>query len=542
MMRIAWFTPLPSSPPSLPCHRTALLARLQDRYTVDRFIGTAPERLHNVPPRTFSAYDFVWKQIRSPYDLTVYDVADSPCYDFVWPYLVRYPGLVVLHDDRLHRSRARMLVAQRHHDAYRAEFHYDHPEANPDIPTLGIAKLLGATSELWPMRRVVVESSRLLVAPNAWMAKDLEAEASHDRLEVIEPGAPKVEWSPETRERIRSRHGIPADTVVFAMVGPLTPECRSDPVWSAMALVRHEVPQVHLLLCGETDDFHRNMTRQFDITKHVTWVSRNEAPDLSALVSAADVCVCLEWPSGRHAMMSLVESLAAAKPAIVTDLADRVDIPSLDPRDWHLRRWASAHSKSGDSLSAAACVSIDILDENHSLRLAMSRLAGDPVLRAKLARSARALWERRFTFDRLVRDFEAAITRALSVSPSEVRQAAFPAHLRADGTGRVRSLLAPFGVWPPGLLDLAPAASPEVTLRVLTITFNGDPLPLAEPLTIAALLTQLDLDPRQVAVEHNLVIVKRAVYDSVVINDGDTVEVVNFVGGGSLRSSTIVRA
>ena len=65
---------------------------------------------------------------------------------------------------------------------------------------------------------------------------------------------------------------------------------------------------------------------------------------------------------------------------------------------------------------------------------------------------------------------------------------------------------------------------------------------LARPLTIAALLTRLDLDARRVAVEHNLVIVKRAVYDSVVVNDGDTVEVVNFVGGGSRRRLRHMRA
>ena len=65
---------------------------------------------------------------------------------------------------------------------------------------------------------------------------------------------------------------------------------------------------------------------------------------------------------------------------------------------------------------------------------------------------------------------------------------------------------------------------------------------LAGPLTIAALLTRLDLDARRVAVEHNLVIVKRAVYDSVVVNDGDTVEVVNFVGGGLRRRLRHMRA
>lgn len=69
----------------------------------------------------------------------------------------------------------------------------------------------------------------------------------------------------------------------------------------------------------------------------------------------------------------------------------------------------------------------------------------------------------------------------------------------------------------------------------MTITLNGDPFQVTGPLTIAALLSQLDLDPRRVAVEHNLVIVKRAVYDSTVINGDDTVEVVNIVGGGASR-------
>ena len=43
---------------------------------------------------------------------------------------------------------------------------------------------------------------------------------------------------------------------------------------------------------------------------------------------------------------------------------------------------------------------------------------------------------------------------------------------------------------------------------------------------------QLGVDARRVAVEHNLNVVKRAQYDSTSINDGDQVEIVNFVGGG----------
>ena len=52
-------------------------------------------------------------------------------------------------------------------------------------------------------------------------------------------------------------------------------------------------------------------------------------------------------------------------------------------------------------------------------------------------------------------------------------------------------------------------------------------------MSITALLAALGIDPRRVAVEHNLVVVKRTAYDGTTINEGDEVEIVNFVGGGS---------
>jgi thiamine biosynthesis protein ThiS len=64
------------------------------------------------------------------------------------------------------------------------------------------------------------------------------------------------------------------------------------------------------------------------------------------------------------------------------------------------------------------------------------------------------------------------------------------------------------------------------------ITLNGDPYDLAEPLTIGRLLANLEIDPHRVAVEQNLVIVKRASYDVSIVQPGDQIEIINFVGGG----------
>ena len=66
----------------------------------------------------------------------------------------------------------------------------------------------------------------------------------------------------------------------------------------------------------------------------------------------------------------------------------------------------------------------------------------------------------------------------------------------------------------------------------MTIRLNGEPFEIARPITISVLLADLKVDYRLVAVEHNLSIIKRDKYGSVVINEGDEVEIVNFVGGG----------
>jgi thiamine biosynthesis protein ThiS len=67
----------------------------------------------------------------------------------------------------------------------------------------------------------------------------------------------------------------------------------------------------------------------------------------------------------------------------------------------------------------------------------------------------------------------------------------------------------------------------------LHITLNGDPHDVAGPLTIGDLLAQLKIDARRVAVEHNLVVLKRDAYATTAVHDGDEIEIVNFVGGGA---------
>ena len=65
----------------------------------------------------------------------------------------------------------------------------------------------------------------------------------------------------------------------------------------------------------------------------------------------------------------------------------------------------------------------------------------------------------------------------------------------------------------------------------MQLTINGELRDVA-PGTVSDLLRQLAIDPQRVAVELNLDILPKAQYDDTNLNDGDTLEIVQFVGGG----------
>jgi len=66
----------------------------------------------------------------------------------------------------------------------------------------------------------------------------------------------------------------------------------------------------------------------------------------------------------------------------------------------------------------------------------------------------------------------------------------------------------------------------------MRLIVNGNDTEITDGLTVTGMLGSLGIDPNRVAVEVNLKIIKRSDFAEHQLNDGDTVEIVNFVGGG----------
>lgn len=71
-----------------------------------------------------------------------------------------------------------------------------------------------------------------------------------------------------------------------------------------------------------------------------------------------------------------------------------------------------------------------------------------------------------------------------------------------------------------------------MSTETITVTINGAERSVAPGLRVAALLESLGLRPQLVVVEHNREILARTALAEVEVREGDSLEIVHFVGGG----------
>lgn len=434
-MRIAWFSPLPPVPSGIAASNATLLMRLDEECAIDRFVDAAAGAPHPSQPRTFDAHDFVWKQQRVPYDLVAYQLGNAPCHDYIWAYLARYPGLVVLHDPRLHQARARQLLSRGRHDDYRHEFWYDHPDARRDFVEYAVEGLGGPIYHFWSMLRVVMRTARLVAVHNPRVAADLRDAFPNAPIAAIHLGKPALAGDAGGRGRVRASLGASDATVVFAVFGKITADKRIGPILRAFASLDRDAADALLLLVGDPSDYphlgeelaREGLADRVRVTGHV--------PDAAVAdhLAAADACLCLRWPTALETSAAWIDCLAAGRATVITALAHLVDIPTVDPRDWR-------PSSSDDPVAIA----IDLLDEERSLALALRRLSGDAPFRRAVARAGHAYWAREHTLDLMVDDYRRILAEA--ARRDAPRPDDLPVHFTDDGSGLARRIAGEFGI------------------------------------------------------------------------------------------------
>lgn len=406
---IAWFSPLPPVRSGIAAYSAELVPRLGPPFVID----TYPEA---------AAHDFVWRARQRPYELVVYQLGNAPCHDYMWAYLARYPGLVVLHDARLHHARARHLLQHGRHEDYRREFSYDHPDVDGAVTQYAIEGLGGPIYYLWPMLRVVMRTARHVAVHNARVAAELRDAYPETPTSVIRMGVPAPVIDEGSRAAIRGSLSLPDGAFVFAAFGNVTAEKRIAAMLRALAALVATGRDVYLLLVGDADGYPAladdlSASGVGDRVRVTGWI---DDAAVGGYLAAADACVCLRWPTAEETSASWLRCLAAERATVISDLAHLVDVP------------------------ANVALRADLLDEVASLEAAMRQLLDDPAARESIAREGHRYWSAHHSLEGMADDYRRLLP--LAAAQPAPQPTDLPAHFTDDYSAPTRAILDRFDV------------------------------------------------------------------------------------------------
>ena len=335
-----------------------------------------------------NAHDFVWKHFRATFEVCVFELDNTAAHRFIWPYLLGYAGVLLLRTRTLHDSRAHALVHAGRLADYIAEFTFD--TGRPPYLAHGHDYI---RSDDWPMLRVPLLASRLAVVTNPGVAAALQDDY------------------PEAQIR-----------------------CAPLPAQTIHAMQRPE-PSGHVIFGVLADD-------RLDVVRRAFVHARDAGAGATLLIDSAervmqeaDVVLTVNWPGFGKPQTLALAAMGCGKPLVVLETEASAEWPALDPQTWQPR---------GPGTAAPVAVSVDLRDEEHSLGLAIRRLAADAALRRDLGEAGRHWWHHHATIDRAAEAWREVLREARTIAPP--LPASWPAHLKADGAERARAILDEFGV------------------------------------------------------------------------------------------------
>jgi glycosyltransferase involved in cell wall biosynthesis len=327
-LKLAWCSPMPPQRSGVADYSEELLPHLREFADVDVVVGRGvgasctrggrDERLIEIADLTANA---------ASYDAVVYQVANNVHHHgYMFPCLMRVPGLVVLHDYCLQYLMLGLTLGRGDLAGLERILAPTHGET---AKALARQLLFGSIDpETMSFGGPVVEASRLVIVHSEYARGCVLRDFPAKPVRVVPMGvAPAA--APASSDSARLRFGLqPTDFVVASVTGLVFTK-RLSLVLAALRAVREQTPHVKLIVVGGGSPGRHAAAAmaQLEDTGAVVRTGWVPPQDYRDLIATADAVVDMRYPSGAETSASLARALAAGKPLIVSAHGASAEIP-----------------------------------------------------------------------------------------------------------------------------------------------------------------------------------------------------------------------
>lgn len=393
--RIAMFTPLPPIQSGISDYSVDIICALSQYFDIDLFVDSGYEPNCKLPEtvRIYQHFEYTRRLQRRYYD-TIYQMGNSEYHIYMWPYLKRYGGMLVLHDYNMHGvAQHEALYLKNNRELYKEMLIEDLQEDEVSAYFAELDRGQGLKvneSELNGFctnyaNKIIVhseEAKRKLLTQN--IGRNVRWIRSYARIEPL-----------PDEKTAKKEIGIHEDALLYAAFGHAHATKRVVPILRAFAKVARLHDEARLVFVGKLDvnlePLFFKEVRELALENLVRVTGFTGLEEFKLYMDAADICLNLRWPYNGETSGSLMRILAKGKCAIVNDIGSFAEIPN------------DACIKIPSVASMSAKAEVDAIFE------AMNKLAEDTKLRENVQHSARSFAEECLDIKKIAEQYAAFI-------------------------------------------------------------------------------------------------------------------------------------
>ncbi|MFL6200681.1 MAG: glycosyltransferase family 4 protein [Thermoanaerobaculia bacterium] len=325
-------------------------------------------------------------EMRGRFDAVLYHLGNNVDYHArTWRTMVRFPGVVVLHEAMLHHLVRGMTLSRGDLEGYVEEMRYAYGRTGQALARRSLDT--GIPLDVWsyPLFERAVDSSLALIVHNEFTRQRVLASRPLARISLVPHHLSLGEVGPVDRAAL----GIPENAFVLASYGFITPAKRLEVSLRAFARLKAERPAAIYLLVGDVSP-HYDLP---PLPEGVVLVGHTELDEFLRYMQVADVAVNLRYPTSGETSGTLIRLLGLGKPVIVSNLGAFAEIPD------------------------GACAKVDLDEFEEDLLFEyLRRLAADEELRRQMGENARR-FVAPHTLEASARGYAEAIRSAVEQRP-----------------------------------------------------------------------------------------------------------------------------
>jgi glycosyltransferase involved in cell wall biosynthesis len=325
--KIAFFSPLPPRKSGIAYYSATLLPLLSKYWDIDIFIDDYtcddPYLVANCNIYSYLEFERIHQNI--PYDEIIYQVGNSDNHVYMFDFIKKYPGVVVLHDVYLSGVIYWITAKIGKLDEFIDEVIYSHGEHGKELVNKAKKNLIPWDHLIWNLQinKRILDNATKIIVHSQWDKENILQLYPHfaDRISLVHQFSPIRITIDKLKDKVSL--GLSKDDFLICSFGFVVSTKKIDSIIKNLKTFLQNNPKCKYIIVGEAPDTYgnivKNLIKELGLCDKVIFTDFVDDATYKKYLGICDVCISLRTNTRAGTSASINHALGAGLPTIISD-------------------------------------------------------------------------------------------------------------------------------------------------------------------------------------------------------------------------------